>query len=39
MLWDGRDFRVEVTDEGEQLLFTVIMLTVDTPAARDVLGT
>lgn len=39
VLWDGRDFRVEVTDEEEQLLFTVVMLTVDTPMAKRVLQT
>lgn len=33
LLWDGRDFRVEVTDEREMLLFTIIMLAVDAPAS------
>lgn len=32
LLWDGRDFRVEVTDESDLVLFTVIMLAVDSPA-------
>ncbi len=30
LLWDGRDFRVEVTDESQRVLVTVIMLAVDT---------
>lgn len=34
VLWDGRDFRVEVTDEAGQLLFTVITLAVDAPASE-----
>ena len=34
VLWDGRDFRVVVTDEQDELLFTVVMLTVDTPRAK-----
>ncbi len=34
VLWDGRDFRVEVTDDSDLLLFTIIMLAVDAPAAR-----
>ena len=33
VLWDGRDFRVEVTDEAGNLLFTVITLAVDAPAS------
>ncbi len=33
VLWDGRDFRVEVTDDANLLLFTIIMLAVDAPAA------
>lgn len=34
VLWDGRDFRVEVTDEKSDLLFTIITLAVDAPAAE-----
>lgn len=34
-LWDGRDFRVEVADEAQQLLFTIIMLAIDAPAAEE----
>jgi hypothetical protein len=30
-LWDGRDFRVEVTDHQHTLLFTIITLAVDAP--------
>jgi hypothetical protein len=33
VLWDGRDFRVEVTDEHDMLLFTIITLAVNAPAA------
>lgn len=35
VLWDGNDFRVEVTDETETLLFTIITLAVNAPAAGD----
>ena len=35
VLWDGRDFRVEVTDAERHLLFTVITLAVDSPEAGD----
>lgn len=34
VLWDGRDFRVEVTDEQGALLFTIITLAVDAPASE-----
>ena len=34
LLWDGRDFRVEVTDQAGMLLFTVITLAVDAPASE-----
>ena len=34
-LWDGREFRVEVTDERARLLFTVITSAQDAPAARE----
>ena len=36
VLWDGRDFRVEVTDERRLLLFTIITLAVNAPAGGDV---
>lgn len=29
LLWDGREFRVLVTDQSDQLLVTVIMMAVD----------
>ena len=38
IIWDGKGFRVEVTDEREQLLFTIITFAVDTPAAEDERG-
>ena len=31
VLWDGHDFRVEVTDEDQRLVCTVIALAVDAP--------
>ena len=31
-LWNDSDFRIEVTDEHDLMLFTVIMLAVDAPA-------
>lgn len=34
VLWDGKDFRVEVTNEAGDLLFTIIMLAVDAPNLR-----
>ena len=33
-IWNGQDFRVEVTDERGMLLFTVITLAIDAPATR-----
>lgn len=33
VIWDGKGFRVEVTDEREQLLLTVITFAVDAPAS------
>lgn len=33
VLWDGRDFRIEVTDEQDLMLFTVITIAVDAPAS------
>jgi hypothetical protein len=35
VLWDGQDFRIEVTDEKGRLLFTVITLAVDAPASEE----
>jgi hypothetical protein len=35
VLWDGRDFRVEVTDDDDTLLFTIITLAVNAPAGGD----
>jgi hypothetical protein len=32
VLWEGDDFRVEVTDETKLLLFTLIVVGVDAPA-------
>ena len=34
LVWNGRDFRVEVTDESGMLLCTVVLLGIDAPAAR-----
>lgn len=31
VLWDGRDFRMEVVDAAQRLLFTIITLAVDAP--------
>jgi hypothetical protein len=36
VLWDGRDFRVEVADDRGLLLFTIIALAVNAPAGGDV---
>lgn len=33
-VWRGRDFRVEVTDEGGALLCTIVVLGIDAMAAR-----
>ena len=33
VLWDGHDYRVEVTNQTGDLLFTVIMLSIDAPAS------
>lgn len=33
VLWDGRDYRVEVTNKAGELLFTIIMLSIDAPAS------
>lgn len=34
VLWDGRDYRVEVTNEAGDLLFTIVMLSIDAPASH-----
>ncbi|WP_120251137.1 DUF6894 family protein [Sphingobium limneticum] len=34
VLWDGRDYRVEVTNETGALLFTIVMLSIDAPASN-----
>jgi hypothetical protein len=34
VLWDGRDYRVEVTNEADDLLFTIVMLSIDAPASH-----
>lgn len=34
LVWTGEDFRVEVTDKDKLILFTVIVVGVDAPAAR-----
>ena len=33
ILWDGRDYRVEVTNRAGDLLFTIVMLSIDAPAS------
>jgi hypothetical protein len=33
ILWDGHDFRIEVTDHNGLMLFTIIMLAVNAPAS------
>ena len=35
ILWDGRDFRVEVTDKDQRLVCTVIALAVDAPRPEE----
>lgn len=35
VLWDGRDFRVEATNEAGDLLFTIVTLAVNAPAGGD----
>lgn len=32
MIWDGEDFRVEVSDEAGLLLFTVVAMAMDSPS-------
>ena len=36
VLWDSQDFLVEVTDERNLILFTIIASAVNAPAAHDV---
>ena len=33
-VWDGKDFRIEMTDEAGILLCTVVVLGIDAPAMR-----
>lgn len=33
VLWDGRDYRGEVTNTANDLLFTIVMLSIDAPAS------
>ena len=33
VLWDGRDFRVEVTNEQGLMLFTIIALAINAPGS------
>ena len=35
LIWTGQDFRVEVTDTNKLILFTVIVVGVDAPAAKN----
>ena len=35
LVWSGEDFRIEVTDENALLLFTVVVVGVDAPAAKN----
>ena len=35
LAWLGEEYRVEVTDETDVLLFTFVAIGVDAPAARD----
>ena len=35
LVWTGGDFRIEVTDENALLLFTVVVVGVDAPAAKN----
>ena len=34
IVWAGEEFRVEVTDEDQMMLFTIITLGVDAPATN-----
>lgn len=33
-VWDGKEFRVEVSNEEKTLLYTVIVLGIDAPAGK-----
>ena len=35
-VWDGKDFRIEMTDETGLLLCTIVVLGIDAPAVRGV---
>ena len=35
-VWSGDTFRIEVSDEADMLLYTVVILGLDAPAARGV---
>ena len=35
IVWAGEDFRIQVTDDTQLLLFTVIVVGVDAPAGTD----
>lgn len=35
LVWTGQDFRVQVTDANKLILFTVIVVGVDAPAAKN----
>lgn len=35
VLWDGREFRVSVTDDRKRLRVTIVMLAVDAPDFAD----
>ena len=35
-VWDGKDFRIEVTNESGLLLLTIVILGIDAPAVRGV---
>ena len=35
LVWEGEDFRIQVTDDTKLLLFTVIVVGVDAPAGKD----
>ena len=37
-VWDGKDFRIEVSDDSGMLLCTVIIMGIDAPAARGFRG-
>ena len=39
VVWDGRDWRVEVTGADRELLFTLVVIAIDATAARRNLAT